>query len=650
MTARDRVLRARTILQATIAGSAILWAAGALLAVIVLSAVADLVIGLPLEFRRAVVPGAVVAAVGAAFAIAWRGRRARSLERVALYIEERAPALNFALVTASTEPAEPAPPELDRVIRSVDVAAVLRPPVRRAISRPLPGLLLSILALLSLPAATRDRVLRPRPGDILARPNARAPLASRLTPLVARVEPPSYARQRAFTLEDPSAVAALVGSQVELRGRGAADGTLDSLTASLGNVALPITATGDTWRITLPMPRTPAIVRLGDRSYSRLVALEPRVDLPPVVTLLEPVNDSTYTAARGTVAFVARANDDLGVGSAAFELRHTSGSGERFDTRRWTAAVAATRGARATNLRLALRLDTMRLQPGDVIHVRAIAVDENTISGPDTGVSDARTIRIDDPSARDTIRIDPSRAAPLDTSIISQRMLILQAESLMARRPRLAATAYREQSVRLGARQGQLRDRVESVISDLENIQGVGFAGRTSVSGLLRDAATAMLDAETELAVAQVGAALPHMRRALRALEEARRTNRLYLRGTIPIDNVDLAKVRLKGEDSATVAPRQPRPAPNDARRALLTRLDRAATLLGRAPAQAADSLTVIRVDALTAAPDAAEPIGRALDALRRGSEYRTALASARRKLQRATEATPSLGPWQGVP
>jgi hypothetical protein len=649
VTALGRVRRARRILQATIAGSALLWAMGALLAVIVLSAVADLLLGLPLALRRAVVPMAAVVAVAAAFTIAWRGRRARSLERVALYIEERAPSLNFALVTATTGPAE-STPELDRVVRSVDVGAVLRPPVRRAISRPLPGLVLSVLALLALPVATRDRVLRPRPGDLLTRPNLRAPLASRLIPLVARVEPPVYSRQSAFTLEDPGAVAALTGSRVELRGRGAAEGPLDSLTASLGSTALPITAAGDTWRITLPMPRTPAIVRLGDRSHSRLVALEPRVDLPPVVTLLEPINDSTYATPRGTVAFVARATDDIGLGSAAFELRHTSGSGERFDTRRWTAAVAATRGSRSANLRLALRLDTMRLQPGDVIHVRAIGVDENTISGPDTGVSDARTIRIDDPSARDTIRIDPSRAAPLDTSIISQRMLILQAESLLAKRARLPATGYREQSVRLGARQGQLRDRVESVISDLENIQGVGFAGRTSVSSLLRDAATAMLDAETELAVAQVGSALPHMRRALRALEEARRTNRLYLRGTVPIDNVDLAKVRLKGEDSATVAPRQPRPAPNDARRALLARLDRAAALLGTAPAQAADSLTVIRVDALTAAPDAAEPLRRALDALRRGREYRAPLATARRKLQRATEATPSLGPWQGVP
>jgi hypothetical protein len=140
------------------------------------------------------------------------------------------------------------------------------------------------------------------------------------------------------------------------------------------------------------------------------------------------------------------------------------------------------------------------------------------------------------------------------------------------------------------------------------------------------------------------------MRRALRALEEARRANRLYLRGTIPIDNVDIAKVRLKGEDSATVAPREPRPAPNDTRRALLVRLDRIAALITADRARAADSLTVIRVEALAAAPDAAEPLGRAADALRRGGDYRAALSAARRRLQRATEATPSLGPWQGLP
>jgi hypothetical protein len=425
---------------------------------------------------------------------------------------------------------------------------------------------------------------------------------------------------------------------------------LDSLTASLGNDVLPVVAAADTWRVRITMPRTPVIVRLADRSFSRLVTLEPRVDLAPVVTLLEPLNDTTYAAPRGTVRFVAQAADDIGLGRAAFELRHTSGSGERFDTRRWTTGTVGPRGDRSATLRLTLRLDTMQLGPGDVVHIRAIAVDENTVSGPDTGVSDARTIRIDDPSARDTIRIDPSRAAPFDTSIISQRMLILQAESLLSRRTRLAATAYREQSMRLGSRQGQLRDRVESVISDLENIQGVGFAGRTGVSTLLRDAATSMLDAETELAIAQVGNALPHMRRALRALEEARRANRLYLRGTIPIDNVDIAKVRLKGEDSAAVAPREPRQARPDPRRALLVRLDRAAGLITNDRRRAIDSLTVIRVEALATAADAAEPIGRAVDALRRGAAYRSELSAARRKLQRETTSMPSLGPWRGVP
>ena len=42
----------------------------------------------------------VLAALWAAALVLWRGRASRSVERVALWIEERAPELRYALVTA----------------------------------------------------------------------------------------------------------------------------------------------------------------------------------------------------------------------------------------------------------------------------------------------------------------------------------------------------------------------------------------------------------------------------------------------------------------------------------------------------------------------------------------------------------------------
>ncbi len=644
MTALERVRRARVILLVTIAVAAVLWAGAGYHLVALFASAADLVVGLPLGVRQFVTPLAVTVALAAAVAVVWRGRRARALPRVALFIEERAPALQFALATAIDAETPSRQAALDRVVAQRYPEGVLRAPVRRALSLAAGVFLTLVLAMFTVPAATRQRVLNPRAGDVLARPGARPVRASRLVPIVARVNPPAYAHQSSFALDDPISVSALPGSRVEILGRGAGD-SLPRVSAGMGGDTLPVTAVGDTWRVDVTMPSRPAIVRLADRGFDRLLALEPGADLAPRVTLEVPARDSTYRLPRGQVVFQAKAEDDIGLAAAWFEFRHSSGGGERFTTRRWIVAATSPGNARSAAIRVTVRLDTLRLGPGDVVHVRAMAMDANDVTGPDTGWSDTRTLRIDDPGARDTIRINPSQAAPLDTTALSQRMLIVRAETLLTRKPRLVADSFTRQSVQLGGRQAALRTRVESVISDLENIQTVGFVGRTEISTLLHQASDAMRDAETELRIAHVETALPPMRRALRFLEQARQARRLYLRGVLPPETVDLPAVRLQGTDSATVALRRPRDRLADPRRALLARLDGLAGLAGQA---LVDSLTVLRVDALTAAPDVADPLARAIDAARRHADPGAPLGIARRRLERSTVATPALGPWQG--
>jgi hypothetical protein len=316
-------------------------------------------------------------------------------------------------------------------------------------------------------------------------------------------------------------------------------------------------------------------------------------------------------------------------------------------------------GGRPVTLRVPARLDTMRLGPGDVLHVRAVALDENDVTGPDSGFSETRTIRIDDPRTRDTLRITPSAALPLDTTTLSQRMLIIEAESLLARRPRLDAGVYGRGARGLGQRQGRLRMRVEELLStpeirdisaDLEQHTAEGSIAEASVASLLRDASRAMIDAESDLLRVRVAEALPHMRRALRFLDRARASGRLYLRGILPLSAVDLPKVRLKGEDPASVGARDPRPPVSDARRALLTRLERALPLRPLARRAFLDSLTLVRAAALSLAPDVAEPLGEAIDRVRQGSDPSAALSTVRRRLRRDTQASPALSGWRGVP
>ena len=406
---------------------------------------------------------------------------------------------------------------------------------------------------------------------------------------------------------------------------------------------------GDTWSVTLVMPNQPAVVRLVDRGEERLLTLDPQADATPVVTLESPKTDTTYRLPRGRIELAARASDDIGLAHAEFELLHTAGSGERFTTRRWTLGGASTSGARAVTLRASLALDTLHLAPGDVLHIRAVAWDENTVTGPDTGASDTRTIRIADPRGRDSLNLQVDLTVPLDTTAISQRMLVLRAETLLLRRRNFSADSFAGASRHVGALQDDVRARVQSIINDLEDEEATGVGTSAEVS-LLVGAAAAMGDAESELRPARVAAALPHMRRALALLIQARgRARRLYLRGGLPKVVIDVGRVRLKGTDPASVSPRIARPASPDARQALLVRLDRALLLLARAAPRTGDSLTMIRVDALAQARDAAAPLGRAIDALRHWQDPGPALREARRRLERATVAEGALSAWQGA-
>lgn len=626
------------------------WAAAMAAAGIGVFALVDWLAPLPIAVRTGVVPAAVIAAVVTGMLLLVWGRHALRLDRVALFVEERVPALEYALVTALGAAASVQLGELERMVERAQPNRAVRRPVVRAVMTSLSLFAAALLLQALLPRAARERVLAPRAGDLLLGRRNAGPAASRLAPLVARVIPPAYARQAPENLDDPLSVRALVGSWIEVRGRGASRGALDRLSATIGPELLQFAAVGDTWSVALVMPEKPEVIRLVDRGYNRLLILEPVPDAPPTAMLISPARDTTYSVPRGALALAGQARDDIGLARVEFELMHTTGSGERFEARGFTLGAASPSGARAAEIHSALLLDTMRLGPGDVLHIRIVARDENNLGGPGEGASDTRTIRIADPSARDTIVVVAAAMPALDTTMLSQRTLILRAETLWVRRPRLAPATYESQGRMLGGLQAQLRSRVEQVIDDLETITDVGFMGRTETSNILRQAASAMRQAERRLSFPDVQGALPHMYRALRALEQARNADRLYLRGIFPKIVLDLERVRLKGTDKAAPGERTPRPAIPDPRRTLLVRLDRALALAGNAPGPAGDSLVMIRVAALTDAPDAAATLARAIDALRRGADPAPAGLAARRLLLRETEATPSLSGWRRAP
>jgi hypothetical protein len=160
-----------------------------------------------------------------------------------------------------------------------------------------------------------------------------APMANRLTALVARVSPPAYSRLPATTMEDPSSVASLIGSRITLAGKGPADG----VTATLGEREL---AAGDDrggWGVGLTMPKEAVVVTLRDRAYRRLVVLEPVTDSAPAVKLRLPARDTTYqTVPRGKLAIDATLSDDVGLAYGYVEYMLSTGAEESFETKEST--------------------------------------------------------------------------------------------------------------------------------------------------------------------------------------------------------------------------------------------------------------------------------------------------------------------------
>ena len=718
MRPRDRVERTRRALAATIAVRALTWSAAAALGtatVMMLLARFSGLTGDAATWATALLVGAVVFGASAG---AWRQL---TVQRVALWIEERVPSLQYTLVTA-VDPEigdSPIAGQLEQRIDGASWHAETRRAILRALARPATAAILAIGLLIG----ARRVELSAAPADgarVSATKASPRDVPAPFRRLRATVQPPAYAGGGEVTIESPASIAALVGSTVALQ----APGSRDGISADAGGRQLAVEPTGDGWRVALTMAGRPAIVRLRHALGERLVALEPRPDSAPGVRLTQPARDTVLRAAQGVISLAADVRDDLGLVSGAFEYIVSSGEGESFRFRSGTLGArqfsSTPTRPRAAVLSGSLRLEALGLGPGDIVHVRAVARDANSVSGPGVGASETRVVRIARASEYDSVAVEGAPPPEADQSLISQRMLILLTEALERRRPRLSRETLVTESRAIGRDQTRLRKRVGDIIfarlgdeptgehahgpdeepnaaaaptrpdSTRDSVRRAGArAGqRPSAAAdsadsvraaLLRaaDAATrggdeildfegdetpvvainrplleaynAMWEASRELEQGEPARALPPMRRALDAIQRARQAERIYLRGKAPPVVVDLARVRLTGKETGGDATRSPRPAADPAASRRTERLTAAMTLAGRDPAAAVDSLVLLRVESLDAAPAFAAALGTAIDALRGGRDATALLARARRIAEGALRVGTGLGAWSGV-
>ncbi len=682
MSALAALRRVRLILASGVIVRAIAWGLAAAGTLLIGAVLADIAAPLALGVREALLWIAGASGLCVAFALAVRDRAVLSARDVALWIEEREPALRFRLISA----VELGDPRLARDVapRRWPVLAMRR--TGRALATP--ALIVAVIGalLVLLPAGAVARVRGPRAGDSLERAGVRSSGASRLEPLVALVIAPAYAHAAPRSIDNPATIRALVGSEIVLRGRGAAAGIF----ARIGNDSVSAASdSADRWSIAARAPVTPAAIELVDRGYEKIITSEPIHDAPPVVTLASPARDTVLRVARGRLSLAATASDDIALESVWFELIVSSGEGETFTFRSAELHKTPVHG-KAFDLSGALSLDSLHLKAGDILHVRAAARDANDVSGPGVGYSETRAIRVARPGEYDSVALDAAPPTDEDKSIVSERMLIMLAEALDRQRPTLVHDSLVRESQSIAADQKRLRRTVGDVVfsrlggspSGEETVGadsparartmqellaradsatsraidptdfGGGEAPVIAVNTPLLEAYNAMWDAGGALEIGEPGRALPFMRRALAAIERARQAERVYLHGRAPQIVVDVGRARLQGKDKGSSSTRRPLTASDSAAQTRELRFARAMEMLDRARPAAIDSLLLLRIDALSSAPELAAALRDATTALR-GDEARaaaTALARARRALGGIPVARDSLSRWGVVP
>jgi hypothetical protein len=675
--------RARAVLAAAVATRSILLGAAAYAGVLLLIGAADWLFELPAGWRR--VGALAAAAVGIATTI-WMGVRSRDvrrLESVALWLEGAIPSLRYRLVTA-VDPDTPARErrELVRSLGEQSFSGVAWRRAFRGLAGPVAGAAVAFLALLAITGGSVARVVAPGlEGPSGLRPSRLA--AGELGRVVVEVAPPSYARLETRTLEDPSVIQALPGSR--LRVRAGAGGV--AIRATLADVAVASTVSRHEHVFQLTVSSKPAAIVLETDVDRRLILLEPSADEPPSVRLTMPERDSVLREPRGELRLEAHAADDYGLSDGGFEWILSSGEGEIYTFR--SGLVGAWRGdGKETPFSARLSLDSLRMGPGDVLHLRAVARDRNDVTGPSSGSSETRAFRVPRRGEYDSVAVEAAPPGDVDRSALSQRMLIQLAEALESRRPRLGRPTLLRESARISADQKRLRRSVGDVIfmrlggeasgehshddghdhgdspeellelareaSERDPEAVLDFEGDetpvVAINRPLLQAYNSMWAASMELDQGSPASALPHMRAALDALQQARLAERVYLRGLPPAVVIDLARIRLQGAARGSPSTRQP---PEPQGRGLverLSRLERVIILAGEDAGAAADSLLLLRIDLLAESPAAADALGEAAAALRRGraADVERSLIRARNAITGKAVRAPGLSQWLG--
>ena len=637
MTALEQVRRTKRELGIVTALTALCVGASVALGILVAAMLLALAFPFPVQAGAVILPAAIVAGLATCALLLWRRRFVWSVPSVALWVEERAPELRYALVTAiDPRYADDFGDRLAPAIAKVDPGSFVKRAALRSLLPAAIALLVTGASFAAMPQNWREAAVG---AGADAAPEGEE-MPSRLDVLHGSVTPPAYAMRSGFEREefdDPATIAGLAGSVVDLHGEGIPDG----IEILLGETPLEAGPEGDDgWTLEFTLPDSAVALELQDRQYHRLVVIAPRIDGAPSVELLLPMRDTTVRVIAGDIELMARMSDDIGLGGAFFESIVTMGQDEGHITfRRDTLVRRSLANARSGELSLTVPLVDFELEEGDMLSLRAVTFDNNTLSGPNYTTSETRVLRVATSSEYDSLAIEGA-PPPDDSLFLTLRYIIQLTEEIDAEEHRMSRDLFVDSAQSIAM---QLR----RVIRTVEQMQVEWtMEGVFDPNPLLAEAHEALWEGARALYIAETGEALPPLWAALKLLQEFALAERYYFRGQPPELLVNLGRVRLQGNDTGYAAPRVPREMSGEMRRDLLRRYAESMQVLEAAPDSAMNTLMRMQVDALRQFPDLASVLGEAIAAIRSDEDPASQLAEVRRLLEGQTIIRRRLTSW----
>jgi hypothetical protein len=552
-------------------------------------------------------------------------------------VERRAPGCRNLVITSAELLAQPdrVRPEIGaRVCR--DAAHAVAPldlgqlfPSRRA------SVLLTIGLVAS--AAAIAAASRPPTSPAALSGDGTGPAGPSIARVIARIEPPAYSGRADLSVEDPDRLEVLAGSRIHVE----ISADASSVSIDTPDATRSLTREPSGWFVTEFIATADGFVAIepvsasGETGRRRLVGVGVEPDLAPRIRITTPGRDLFLPDATLRLDVGVEADDDLGLASLAMTYTKVTGSGENFDFATGEVPLTVTRSTgRSWTAAGVLALDALELEPGDMVVYRGLAADRRPGSLPVE--SDAFIIEILAPgeAAAGGFAVDDQR----ERYALSQRMVIIKTERLIARRESLPQTTLEEEALMIAAEQRQVRaEFVFMMGGELSefNPQADPFmlheedeahgeadiaAGRLANQGRV-DLTTAvrwMSHAATALTSSSLADALAAEQRALDALQRAFSKSRYILRTLSERESIDLER-RLSGTltDTARGAMRRPAPWPTPRLDALRAALAGVAALGARRDfdtASGAEAITLAqRVLAIDASNDAVQRTAAAL-------------------------------------